>query len=544
MTTTSGLSRRHLLRAGLTAGVVSAFGLTSCSNEGRGGGDSPAENDAVSLPDHIPYDGVQPDLVGEDQMSNGMLAYPKDPVVATEGAPGDGSPVSALAMSNSPAPPTLSNNTYWKELNNRLGFDLSMTLVPTGDWDERFQTTVAGDKLPDLFSFFPESTPSLPGMLAEKAVDLTSLLSGSAVEKYPFLANIPTDSWQHTVAGGKIYGIPIARGAALSSMIYGRQDLLGDRGVTAGPDSWEAFYDICADATAGRANAWAVGAVPMDTIRQMFEIPNQWGDEGGRLVNAREADRQKEALEAGRRLVADQLIHPDAFSVDQTQRKNWLSNGTVVFLEDTFSAWLGFHQLAEPKKIGVAVYPPPKADGGGTASIWLGSPTHNVTAISKGAEERTEALLDVLNYLAAPFGTEEHLFKTFGLEGVHHTLDGSDPVLTEKGRSETALSLTYLSEGPYIVYQAGAPDVTQAQFDAMSATVPTGTANAALGLFSQTQSRKGGQINGALDDLQADILQGRQPVSAWDDGVASWKSGGGDKIRDELQKALDDRQGA
>jgi putative aldouronate transport system substrate-binding protein len=46
-----------------------------------------------------------------------------------------------------------------------------------------------------------------------------------------------------------------------------------------------------------------------------------------------------------------------------------------------------------------------------------------------------------------------------------------------------------------------------------------------------------------LDDLQSDILQGRAPVTAWADGVATWKKDGGDAIRDELQQALDARNG-
>ncbi|WP_114560434.1 extracellular solute-binding protein [Desertihabitans aurantiacus] len=546
MTPSSRISRRRLLQTGLGAAAVSAVGvptLSACSNEGRGGGGSQAQNDAVQLPDHIPYQGVPVDLEGPVGGNDGMLAYPADPVAATDGPPGDGQPVSALTMSNSPAPPSMDRNAFWQELNRRLGFELSVSLVPSADYQDRFQTAVAGGQLPDVFSVFPNETPSLPALLQAEAVDLTPFLSGSAIQAYPFLANVPTDSWRHTVYGGKIFGVPIPRGAALSSTLYGRDDLLAERGLAGAPDSWQAFYDLCAGASAGQANAWALGSVPLSTLRQMFGVPNTWADEGGRLVHAYEAERQQEALEAGRRLVADGLVHPDAFGVDQNQRKTWVVNGSTVFLEGTYSAWLSFYLLAAPDDIGLASYVPPRADGGGAAPIWLGNPTHNITSISVRSEDRVEALLDVLNYFASPFGTEEYLFKTYGLEGVHHDLEGTDPVLNDKGRSETALSLVYLGEPPFTLYQAGRPDVTQDQFDAMADTVPTGLANEALGLYSETQSRRGTQLSTAMADLENEILQGRQPVSAWADGVARWKADGGDAIRDELQRARDERAG-
>lgn len=546
MTKSSYISRRQLLRTGVAAGAITTVGLPAlagCSNEGRGGAEgSQAENDAVKLPNHIPYQGVKPDLLGADGVSDAFLAYPADPVKATDGPPGDGQPVAALTMSGSPPPPAVGRNAFWQGLNERLGLPLSVQLVPRADFTDRFQTAVAGDQLPDLFSFTMD-LPSLPAMLAKMAVDLTPLLSGDAVAKYPFLANVPTDSWRQTVYGGKIFGVPIPRGAALSSILYVRKDLLAARGLDAAPDSWESFHALCREATGGKVNTWALAAVPMAAIRQMFGIPNTWAEEGGRLTSAYEAERQQEALEAGRKLVADGLVHPDAFAVDQNQRKTWIANGTTLFVEDTFSAWHGFAQLAEPKRIEVTAYPPPLAEGGGAARIWLGSPSHNITAISIKSEARAEALLSVLNYLAAPFGTAEHRYKSFGEESVHHELQGTDPVLTEKGKIETPLSLGYLAEGPWPLYAPGKAEAVQLEYDVMKSMVPNGVRNPAHGLFSQTQSRKGAQLGGVLEDLESDILQGRKSVSEWAGAIATWKKNGGDTIRDELQQALGVRNG-
>lgn len=535
------IARRRLLQSTLALGGLAAFGgLAGCSNEGRGDTGSQAENESVLLPTYIPYDGFVPDLRGENGVSDTVLRYPENPVAVTTGPPGDGADVSVFSLTNSPAPPAMDKNDYWQALNERLGFTLDVTLVPSGDFTDRFQTTVAGDRLPDLFTYFAGGIPGLPSLLRERAADLTDLLSGDAIENYPFLANIPTESWTSAVYGGRIYGVPIARGAQSSPALYRRDDVLEDRGLDADVTSWDDLVAIFSELTGG--NTWALSNVPMQLIRQSHGIANGWSLDGDTLVSANEDVRQLDALEAGRKLVADGLVHPDTTSADNQQRQSWVVAGTTNFFEGTYAAWstLASRPTAGSMRLGIVA--PPAIEGGGTAPIWLGPATHNLTGISIDATDRAEALLDVLNYLAAPFGSEEHLFKNYGLEGVHHTRDETDPVLTEKGQSESQLGLKYVGEGPWINYVPGKPDVAQAQYDVQSALVPTAIANPASGLFSDTQSRKGSQIGSNLGSLETDILQGRKPVSAWTDGVEKWKRDGGDAIRDELTAAYQESQ--
>jgi putative aldouronate transport system substrate-binding protein len=531
------LDRRRLLQGTLALGGLAAVGgLAGCSNEGRGDGGSQVADEAVALPTYVPWSGVTTDLVGQDGVSDAVFAYPAEPVSATDGQPGDGRDVEAFSMTTFPAPPGPQSNEFLQALNERLGFALSVSLVPTGDFSARFQTAVAGDQLPDLFTFFPKGEPGLPGMLQERAVDLTQLLSGDAVTRFPFLANVPTESWRSAVYGGKIYGIPIPRGPQSSIVLYGREDVLSDEGVGMTVASAAELHDLCRDLSGG--NRWALDKTPIRVLRQMFEIPNGWSEEGGAFTSALEHERQLDALEAGRALVADGLVHPDALVAPNPQRKAWFVSGTVLLMEDTFSAWPGFHTYEIPEGFLLGTIVPPLADGGGQAPIWLGSPTHNITAVGQRAEDRAESLLEVLDYLAAPFGTAEHLFKNYGLPGVHHTLQGSDPILTEQGKSELQLALRYLGEGPWVTYQAGSPEIARSQFEAQSATVPTAVRNPSLTLFSETESRKGGQIGGDIASVENDILLGRRPVTDWTAAVEAWKRDGGDQIADEFAEAL------
>ncbi|MFC7404744.1 extracellular solute-binding protein [Georgenia alba] len=536
-TTRRRITRRHVLQGGLGVGALAALGLAGCSNEGRGGAMATSGGPG-ELPAYIPFDGVPADLTGSDGVSDTMLAYPEDPVTVTDRPPGDGRDVGVFALTHTPVPPALGRNAYWQALHERLGFGLDIALVPSGDFADRFQTAVAGDQLPDLVTVFPESVPGLPGLLAERATDLTDLLAGDAVEQFPFLANIPSESWQATMYGGRIFGVPVPRGAQTSEVLFFRADMLEAEGLAPELGSAEDLHTLCTELTSPAASRWALGHVPMPFIRQMFGIPNGWAEDGGSLTSANEHERQEEALELGRRLVADGLVHPDALSANITQRKTWVVNGTTPLRPDTFSAWSAFSEYPIGEDFRLDVLAPPLADGGGQAAIWRGSPTHNITVISARSADRAEPLLEVLNHLAAPFGSSEHLFKTYGVEGVHHELQGTDPVLTERGRSEIQLSLRYLAEGPWVNYLAGEPDVARAQHDAQSDLVPAAVPDPTEGLYSETASRRGNQIGTALADLETDILQGREPVSAWAEAVATWTSEGGDDIRAELEEAL------
>lgn len=53
------------------------------------------------------------------------------------------------------------------------------------------------------------------------------------------------------------------------------------------------------------------------------------------------------------------------------------------------------------------------------------------------------------------------------------------------------------------------------------------------GLRSETISRQGGTLDTMIKDAINAIVTGQQPISHWDDTLASWKSEGGDAIADE-----------
>ncbi|MFI5733652.1 extracellular solute-binding protein [Kribbella sp. NPDC051587] len=526
------LTRRTLL------GGAAALGLVACSNEGRGGLPGGGGNAAGVRPAYMRYTGVKPDLPGaEYKIPDAFVRYPANPAQAIRKPPGDGQPIDVLTYTNTPIPPKVEQNSFWQEFNKRVGSPVTVNLTPSVDYNQKFATVVAGDRLSDIF--LVGVVPQVPQLLEAKAVDLTPHLSGDNVKKYPYLANLPETAWNPCIFGGRIFGVPIPRGAISSQTMYSRADILEKQGVDGNVKSVDEFVELCKAVTDKRQNRFALAAAPTQWIRNMYDVPNNWSESGKALVSNLEHPAQEEVFEVLRKLWSSGYIHPDAFSGQNQDMKVRFGNGSSPLVQDTYSAWPSYLQTAVDPNARIAIIPPPKHDGSGPGRLWLGAPAIGFAAISKKAAGRVETMLAYLNFLAAPFGTQEYLFRKYGLPGLHHKVVDGNPVLTEKGFSEVQLGLMYTADGPWTIFLPEKAGNAEAEFTAMKQTCPPAFADPVAGMYSETNVRKGPQLTADITQITNDIIQGRKPVSAWAGAVKKWKSGGGDKIAEEFAQALE-----
>ncbi len=540
------IDRRRFLAGTLATAAAAVAGpslLAAC-------GTSPATNptqdvSGLKLPTYVPYTGVRADLPGNPQgLLDAFLTYPANPKRAFSTPPGDGSTVSAFVQTASPIPPAVGQNPYWQELNKRLGVNLQLTIVPTPDMPIKFSTLVAGNDLPDIIepalntpNGMPAGIANLPAWLASRCHDLTPLLSGDAVKEYPFLANLPTNAWKQCRFNGGIFGVPVPRGVG-GTLMFRRDDLFSRLGVNPNPASFAEFNNICKQISDPRSNRWALAQAPLDFIRQMLGLPWRWRNEGGKLTSTYELPENKQALAAAAQMMKDGLIHPDSTS-STAPVKNWFNSGEALMISDRYTAWPQYFQnnVAGPS-FDLGGMRPPKFNGGGFAGTWQAEPTNNFTAFKKTSTARIKELLKLCNWLAAPFGTDEFLFRRFGIAGTDYNLAGGSPVQTQAGVTQTVLGIRYIVDAPDVIFIPGSPEQTRKSYEYQKSIIPTSIKDPQTGLFSDTWSRKQGQLGTLINNAQNDILAGRQPVSAWDDVVRQWRSGGGDKVRAELETAL------
>ncbi|MEU4195672.1 extracellular solute-binding protein [Kribbella sp. NPDC026611] len=525
------ITRRTLLGGSL------ALGLTGCATVTRST-DIAALNKPVTLPAYRRFDGPKPDLPrSHPLMPDCFYKFPANPPRVTDGAPGDGTKLTGTAPTSNPIPPSADRNKYWQELNRRLGSPLDLTITSATDYVNKFATAVAGDTLGDVFNV--EGTFAyLPQFLEARAQDLTEYLSGDAILEYPFLANLRTESWRGCVFSGGIRAVPIQRGVMSSSLLLARQDLLDKLGVELGSPTVDDLIKLAKAVTDPKQNRWAFALPPSAALSAMLRIPNGWEVRDGKLVNAKELPEYKEMIAITRQLQTAGLIHPDG--VAKNNQKVWFSQGSAVLTQDTYSSIQSFYRRSVSP--GFAISLPVVRDGDGKVGRFLlGSPNNSIAAIRPGSPERTKLMLRILNWMAAPFGTEEYLFRKFGLLGRHYTLKGTDPVLTETGGSEVCLGefpIQYLADGGYPVYFPGHPEGVDVAYNHLKTILPTAILPPTYGLYSPTQSTKGKIMDTRLDAITKDIQLGRAGLDSWDDAMANWRKSGGDSIRAEYEQAL------
>ncbi|GHJ37040.1 extracellular solute-binding protein [Streptomyces sp. TS71-3] len=539
---TQGMGRRRLL-AGAVAAAAAGPLLTACSGTDSAGTSKAqgAANAAVRLPSYVPYQGVKPDLPGTAKgVLAGFYGYPAHPVTGVRGKPAAGPKISALVNIFEPVPPAAGRNPFWQELNKRLGTELDLGMVPDADYLQKLATVLAGGDLPDLVEIRMDQ-PQRAQILKAQFTDLTEYLSGDAVKKYPFLANIPTESWRACVYNGGIYALPTPR-PVIGSVMFCRADLIKDKGLGGDPKSYAEFTELCTGLTDARNKQWALGfgaAGPLSTwafLMQMLGAPNEWGQRGGRFTSWFETEEAKQAADDLRTLVKKGVFHPDSFAATSDPRV-WFGTGRTALNRDGAAAW---DLLANTYGVTVGGLVAPRYDGGGDARHYAGGATFALTALKKTSDaKRVGQLLSMANWLAAPLGTEEHLFRNYGIQGDDFTFAKGLPALTGRGKKDTTLPLEYLVDGPPFL-GPGAPDRVRAQHDYQQRIVPGLLRGAGAGLYSDTDTTKKLQIQKLMQDALSQIMQGNKPVSAWDDAVRSWRTQGGDAIRAEYEAAYAD----
>jgi putative aldouronate transport system substrate-binding protein len=241
----------------------------------------------------MPREVVKPDLPATD---GGVPAvyykYPASPAKINDATPGDGGTVKAFNWLAGAAPPDLDKNSYWQELNTRLGVKLDISFTPSADYAARVATTVAGGDLPDLMPLSVSDVPQIDQLLKAKFQDLSQWLSGPAIVKYPNLAALPTSSWRNVIYNGGIYAVPYSLPVAQSIPMV-RKDILDKLNLpTPTLADGMAFLDFCQSVTDAAAQQWAFGNfnAPLQMAQAMAGVPNEWRVESGKFISMYQTD--------------------------------------------------------------------------------------------------------------------------------------------------------------------------------------------------------------------------------------------------------------
>jgi putative aldouronate transport system substrate-binding protein len=506
----------------------------------------------VQLPTYAPYTGVTPDSPGsaDGMIDAGFKAYPATRSKSVTTPPGDGSDINIMTYTSGPVPPAVDQNPGWAEVNRQVNANLKFNMTPFADYfGTKIQVTIAGGELPDMFFIIADPGITLvPEFFNAKVADLTPYVSGDAVKDYPNLAAIPTRAWKTTIFDAKIYGVPVPL-RPYFWWYWVHQELL-DQANLKQPTNADEMKQHLIQLTQPNSGQWGIGveAGPiyayglwMGLFSSIFGAPNNWAvDPGtGKFTATFETDQYKQATQYVKDLYTAGVFDPDSSNYNTPSARNAFQARKFAYRYDGLEMY-GWRkppvQLSPAPNIQLVK---PFGNNGGPGMYWYGRPNFGYVVMPNTlSQDRIKMLLRVLNFIAAPFGTEEDLLLRFGVKDVEWTADANgSPQFTDKGMTDLMPWRNITAPAPPGYLPVNAPEFPQLlqQWEQQLAAV--GVEDASVGLVSRTYAQKGATANRTLGDGFDDIVTGRRPFSDYDGLVKDWLDAVGTTAKTEYQQA-------
>jgi putative aldouronate transport system substrate-binding protein len=525
-------------------------------------GTTPSASKTSALPSYFPLANVpKPDYHSSDpRVSDGYDNYPKPYKSWTKEPPGTGSNVNVYAIAYYPPPTPFEQNPTWHEVNKQLNANVQMAIFAGADNPTKFPTIMASSDLPDIMHIFLGITNAPAGVtefIKAQCADLTPYLSGDAIKDYPNLAAIPTYAWQNSmsVIDGKLYQWPIHRylpGAAPNGGYFFKNDEVYDQviGKDYVPKDRDDLKRIFKELNRPQDGVWAIGNIAtlnygLPGYLQMFGAPNVWSlDSSGKLTRAYETEEYKAAVGYLRDVVTAGYMWADAPGSTDS-RSNFVAGKFVMSIEGFGNSWNDFWRrgltLVNPAKHFKPLDPFRATAGDKPVSFLTPGGYSSSNVMKKASPERIKELLRLMDWLAAPFGSEEDMLLHYGIANQDYKLDDKgNPIPSQDGLMRAGyVPWQYLSQRPYAQYQPDLPDYARISFDVEQKLVNLGVLDPTLQYYSKTQySSPGIQAQRTFSDAINDIILSRRPMTDFDGLVATWRSSAGDQIRKEYLDAI------
>ncbi|ATG55958.1 sugar ABC transporter substrate-binding protein [Brachybacterium ginsengisoli] len=531
------IRRRDLLA--LTGAAAMTAGTVACSS-GSGGGSGGAEASAtLKLPTYKPLEGLTPDLPGnEEGLHNVFLKAPEELIATTDAAPITSGEITALTQTFATPPTPMDSNAMWKRLNEALGGTLKLDIA-IDSYPEKFATILASGDLPDLMWVPPnQGIPNIGPMLESQFTDLTEHLSGDAVLEYPNLAALTPGSWRTAVVNGKIWGAPIP------STPFG-QVYLGNPKVWEEVDGFqstsaEQFLEKCKELLIP-GKRWALEPFLPNAFHmfsQWFGVPNQYRVNKDRTLTAsHQLDEYLETLEYAQKVFRAGAFYPDLNHAETSQD---FSNGSIAALVSVGPRGAAEYRKDNPELL-ADIMVPFSAVKGRRPVYNMGYGTVGFTPLKKTDDAaRISELLNLINWLSAPFGTVEYMQKNYGTEGKDYEVKDGNYVPIGDASADVpglASALNIMTAGEGVIYNSVADD-SEYVYGKEKELLELMMRRPTNGLYSDTNSSKGAELSERLNDVRNDVIQGRKTIDDYKAAVKDWEEGGGLKILEEYAAVL------
>jgi putative aldouronate transport system substrate-binding protein len=483
-----------------------------------------------------------------------------------ETAAADSSKISIMAPFLEAQPPS-TDGAVQKKLEEITGKQVNITWTPNASYEDKMNITLASSDIPQIMVVQSKSPGFVKNAEAGAFWDLTDKLAD-----YPNLKTTFPEVQNNASVNGKVYGVFRGRAPMRTAVMF-RQDWLDKLGLMA-PETTEDLYKVAKAFTEqdpdgnGVNDTYGItipkwGALgsnsPYDVIEEWYGAGNRWTERDGKLVPSFETDEFLQADRFIKKMVDEKLINPDFATFDSTKWNEPFLNGKggiIVDVDSRVSVLTSLFKQANPNdfqtKVGFV------GNLKGPDGELHAHPTDGYSgflAIPK-TSVRTEAeLKNVLGFLNTMNGKEAATLLNNGIEGVNFAVeDGKAATIkpeTPEGKAVATDIKSYAQLGTnvtgnnfYPVKQAS--DYEQAVFDkrveVTARDLKSAVYNPAAPFVSPTYVAKGAQLDNIVADARIKYLAGQIDEQGLKDAINLWKTSGGDKVQEEINKLWQDNK--
>lgn len=544
----SGPSRRSFLASTAVATAAVAGGmplLAACGGSESGSREGTTSGKAADklLPTYVASTVAQPDLPSKNGSAAGYTGKVDLAALKTSVPEKLGTGASFKIMSPFWGSPPKAGCAYYTALDAAAGTKITWQNQDGNTYGQKLGAVLASSSIPDMV-VVPgwELVGKIANAVTAKCMDLGPYLAGDKVKKYPNLAAIPSDAWRMGIFGGALRGIPMPAATANWITPLYRKDIFDEKGYAV-PKSPDEFMSWAKEATSSRAKVWACGDMTWSAW-SIFGVRGSgtigWDiEDDGKLTYRIEQPEYLEALEWVRKLFDAGVVHPDdkARSGDAGQR---FTAGQILVWNTNIADWYGktSEQAQSNPDLQIDAIDIFGADGG-DPTLYASQPATIWSLIRKGASKAVvENALAAADFSAAPYGTKERMLVDYGVEGTHYTVKDGVPVKNDLGNSEVLNAWVMLAAPAAYYAHPDFPEVARKQVEWQQRMGAFMTKTSTFGMNIVEPSRYA-NLASQFEQLEIDYVRGNKKLSDVQQAISTWKSSGGDKLRDWYKELID-----
>lgn len=449
------------------------------------------------------------------------------------------------------ADPAPADSPVMLELEKYLGCDLDITWVPSSSYDEKVTAAMGAGEYPMAMLVGSQSSSVIQNSRGGTFWEITDKFNDSA--KFPNLSQANPTINHNISIDGKVYGV--YRGRTLGrSGISIRKDWLKNVNMEM-PETVDDLYQVLKafkekdpdqngqDDTFGMIVTNYSG--PLDNLIVWMGAPNKWGlnEQTKELEPSFMFDEYFDALNFMKKCYDEKLINQDMATYDSTKwDEQFLSSKAGVIIDVADRARRLSQNIASinPKaEVDVIGYVKKDASSEGRVLPTTGYDGYYV--FPKQAVH-TEADLDfVLGVLDKANDQEAQNLTSYGIEGRNYEINeegyavkSTDAAMTKEYADLNQFIPGIVTQQLKLQYTT---DVAKTVEEVYLDNEKYAVANPAEPYVSDTYSTKGPQLDAIIAEANTKYIVGQISADDWKKEVERWKSNGGTKVIEEINKA-------